>query len=116
MYQVPLVVEPPPVPEVQRAPLPDFTPRPPAAAPEAIAPQARAPRAVESLPWIVIVPPGAAPQAQRPQLHEAMPWQAPAVVTTPVPQRAGAPPPAVGEVVREPGAPPTQDSGSNIQQ
>jgi penicillin-binding protein 1A len=115
MNQVPLVVEPPPVPEVQRAPLPDFTPRPPAAAPEAIAPQARAPRAVESLPRVVIVPPSAAPQSQRPQLHEAMPWQAPAVVTTPVPQRAGAPPPTVGEVVREPGAPPTLDSGNNTQ-
>jgi penicillin-binding protein 1A len=115
MYQAPLVVEPAPVPEPQRASPPDLTPRPPAGLPEVVAPQARAPRPVESLPRVVIVPPGAAQAQQRPQLPDGSPWQRPGVVTTPVPERAEAPPSALGEVVRQPGAAATQESGSNPQ-
>ncbi len=59
VFEVPLVVEPQPVPP--RASQPDVTARPPPpASPEVLRPQARAPVRVESLPHIVITPGGGA--------------------------------------------------------
>jgi penicillin-binding protein 1A len=144
-FEMPLVVEPQPMPEAQRAPLPEFTPRPPATPPEVLAPQARAPRRIESLPRIVIAPPGVAPQFERPLQHETAPVQAPQPTPMQTPQAAPmqtpqaatmepqaatmqapqvAPAqepgraqaqPAVGVIVREVGVPQARESGSDAQ-
>ena len=112
VFEAPLVVEPQPVPEVQRAAPPEFTaPRAPSAAPEVLVPQARATRRIDSLPRVVILPPGAAPQVPPPQQQQAVPWQAPGVMATPVPEGAEVPPPMVGEIVPAPDAPPAKESG-----
>jgi hypothetical protein len=112
VFEAPLVVEPQPVPEVQRAAPPEFTlPRAPSAAPEVLVPQARATRRIDSLPRVVILPPGAALQEPPSQQQQPVPWQAPEVMATPVPERAEARPPTFGEIVREPDAPPAQEDG-----
>ncbi len=92
VFEVPLVVEPPPAPPVQRDPLPDVTVHPPPlAAPEVPRPQVRGPVRVESLPHIVITPGGVIPQRPRqPGQVLAVPAQ-PAVAEPPaISRRFGA--------------------------